>query len=299
MSHIFKGLSAFPITPCNAGGALDTDCLQDLIRRLRGAEVDSIGLLGSTGTYAYLDRDTRHQATKAAAAVKGATPLIVGVGAIRTDQAVTLARDAAAAGADGLLLAPVSYTPLTEDEAYAHFIAVAEATDLPLCIYNNPSTTHFTFSHRLLHRLAVHPQIAAVKMPLPAQVTPAEDLARLRDLLPQDFVIGYSGDWGCGETLLAGADAFFTALGGTLPQTFVNLARMAMAGDKDATAALEARLAPLMQLCKDNGSLRLAYALTDRLGLGRAVLPRPLLPMNDDAMTRLDRWLAETSDLAC
>jgi 4-hydroxy-tetrahydrodipicolinate synthase len=299
MSHIFKGLSAFAITPCNADGVLDTPLLQDLMVRLRAAGVASIGLLGSTGTYVYLDRDTRRRATESAAAVKGDTPMIVGVGALRTDQAVALAADAAASGADGLLLAPVSYTPLTEDEACAHYIAVAEATDLPLCIYNNPGTTHFTFSHSLLQRLATHPQIAAVKMPPPVQITPDADLAALRGILPADFMIGYSGDWFCGETLLAGADAFYTALGGTLPQTFVALARMAMAGDREGTAALDARLAPLMQLCRQHGSLRLAYALTERLGLGSAVLPRPLLPLNTDAMAALDSWLGENSDLAC
>ena len=78
-----------------------------------------------------------------------------------------LARDAASEGADALLLAPVSYTPLTEEEVYQHFAAVAEATDLPLCVYNNPGTTHFTFSDALLERLAAVPNIKAVKMPLP------------------------------------------------------------------------------------------------------------------------------------
>ena len=297
MSDIFRGISAFPITPCNAAGQVDTANLQGLVGRLCEAQVNSIGLLGSTGTYAYLDPAERLRAVEAAAEVKGDTPLIVGVGALRPDTAVNLARDAAKAGADGLLLAPVSYTPLTEDEAYAHFVAVADATGLPLCIYNNPSTTHFTFSHDLLRRLADHPMISGVKMPLPASGAIADDLAGLREVLPADFVIGYSGDWGFTEAMPAGADAFFTALGGTIPRVFVTLGDALGSSDQELVAELDQRLAPLWSLCRRYGSLRLAYALTARLGLSNAQLPLPLLPLGADAMSELDRWLAESADL--
>lgn len=58
-----------------------------------------------------------------------------------------LARDAQEAGASGLLLAPVSYAPLTDEEVFQHFGAVVEAGRLLMCIYNNPRTTRFTFSH--------------------------------------------------------------------------------------------------------------------------------------------------------
>jgi 4-hydroxy-tetrahydrodipicolinate synthase len=74
-------------------------------------------LLGSTGTYAYLTRSERRRALDTALdEVSGRTPILVGVGALRTDEAVRLAQDANAAGATAGLLAAVSYTPLTEDE---------------------------------------------------------------------------------------------------------------------------------------------------------------------------------------
>ncbi len=193
----FQGLSAFPITPTDAHGRVDTDAFNRLLERLHSAGVDSIGLLGSTGGYMYLTREERRRAVAAAVGnVGGRTPLIVGVGALRTDEAESLARDAASEGADALLLAPVSYTPLTEEEAYQHFAAVARATDLPLCIYNNPGTTHFTFSDALLTRLAAVPNIKAVKMPLPKDMDFRTELDRLRRDSPGDFAIGYSGDWG-------------------------------------------------------------------------------------------------------
>ena len=156
---MFRGLSAFPITPADPqrprGHRRPRRAWCSALPRRRWT---SIGLLGSTGTYAYLTRAERRRAVEAAAGcLGGQVPLIVGVGALRTDDAQDLARDAEAAGADGLLLAPVSYTPLTDEEVFQHFVAVARATDLPFCIYNNPGTTHFTFSDALVARLARSP----------------------------------------------------------------------------------------------------------------------------------------------
>src|SRR4051812_31430873 len=165
---MFRGLSAFPITPADPRGHVDTNGLVRLVQRLAAAEGDSVGLLGSTGTYAYLTRAERRRAVEAAAGCLGGRgPLLVGGGALRAGDAQDLARDAAAAGAAGLLLAPVSYTPLTEEEVFQHFVAVARATNLPLCIYNNPATTHFAFSDALVERLAKVPGITAVKNPTP------------------------------------------------------------------------------------------------------------------------------------
>src|SRR3954470_14585315 len=184
-TSIYRGLSAFPITPADAEGRVDTAALVRLVERLAAARVDSICLLGSTGTYAYLGRAERRRAVEAAAGcLRGKIPLIVGVGALRTDAAQDLARDAAAAGANGLLLAPVSYTPLTDEEVFQHFVAVSGATGLPLCIYNNPSTTHFAFSDELVARLSAVPQIVAVKNPAPSPTDAQAMVDALRRKVP-------------------------------------------------------------------------------------------------------------------
>jgi 4-hydroxy-tetrahydrodipicolinate synthase len=200
MHKLFTGLSAFPLTPADPNGIVDTAALGVLVNRLVTAGVDSIGLLGSTGIYAYLDRVERGRAVAAAVeAAGGRVPLIVGAGALRTSWAIDLARDAERAGASGLLLAPVSYAALTDGEAAAHYRAAAGATGLPLCIYNNPGTTNFIFSNTLIAELATVAGIAAIKMPPPADHDYAVELARLRATTPETFAIGYSGDWGGGR----------------------------------------------------------------------------------------------------
>src|ERR1700754_1809817 len=107
----FSGLIAFPITPMDTRGRVDKPALRKLVRRIVDAKADAIGLLGSTGSYPYLARTERLRAIEAALEEAGGrTPIIVGVGALRTDKALRLANDAYAAGAAGGLLAPVSYT---------------------------------------------------------------------------------------------------------------------------------------------------------------------------------------------
>ena len=205
---LFRGFSAFPITPSDASGVVDETALSGILEKLAINAVDSVGLLGSTGTYVYLTRAERRRAVEIAAKVlKGSVPLMVGVGALRTDDTIALTRDAENAGADAVLLAPVSYIPLNQEEVYQHFLSVAAATALPVCIYNNPTATHFTFSDDLLARLAHVPNIHAVKMPSPEKADVPAELDRLRPRVPVDFRIGYSWDRRSADAVAAGGDA--------------------------------------------------------------------------------------------
>ncbi len=288
---MFAGLSAFPVTPMDDDGVVQTDELAQLVNLSAEAGVASIGLLGSTGSYMYLSDVERGRAIATAReAIAGRVPLIVGVGAMRTDGAVQLAKLAAKEGADGVLLAPVSYTPLTQEEAYAHYVSVAEASDLPMCIYNNPGTTHFQFGTELLGRLSHHQNIKAVKMPLPAGDMGA-DLAAVRDVAAKGFQVGYSADWGCTAALLSGADGWFSAVGGLLPRQVLRLSDAAMTGDVALTAKTESPFLPLWDLCQQFGSLRVIYAAARQLGMITTDLPRPLLSLPTNVQEEVEQAL--------
>ncbi|CAM3279510.1 dihydrodipicolinate synthase family protein [Paracoccus nototheniae] len=275
-----RGLSAFPITPTDEQGQPLTADLRRLILRLARAGVDSIGVLGSTGGYAYLDAHQRRTVVETALeAAGGRVPVIAGVGSLRSDLSAGLARHAADAGAAGLLLAPMSYTPLTEDEVFHHFQTVADASDLPICIYNNPSTTHFTFSNALLARLARLPTVTAVKMPLPANGDFTNQLAELRADLPQGFIIGYSGDWGCPDALLNHADGWFSVAAGLWPDQTLTLSCAAGSGDRSETGRWQARFRPMWDLFQAHGSLRVVHACARLMDLTDAQPPRPILPL--------------------
>lgn len=293
---VFTGLSAFPLTPATASGEVETDALRALVARGVAAGVDSICVLGSTGIYAYLTRAERRRAIDAAVTVAGSIPILAGIGALRTDEACALARDAQEAGASGLLLAPMSYTPLTQHEAFEHFQAVASATDLPLCIYNNPSTTHFQFSLPLLARLADIPTIVALKNPEPAQGTLAEELAVLRANLAPPFTLGYSGDWCAARALLAGADSWFSVVAGLFPGPALAMARAAQAGETEKAMQIDAAFAPLWALFKEFASIRVIYAAANLSALTDAQPPRPILPLPGADIARVRAAIAPLAD---
>ena len=279
-ASIFRGLSAFPLTPADAEGLVDTDAFALMLDRLVAAGVDSIAVLGSTGTYAFLDRSERSRALAAAVeTVAGRVPLIAGIGAMRTSWVRELAREAERLGADGLLLAPVSYAPLTQDEVFAHFEATAAATGLPVCIYNNPSTTRFTFAPELVSRLSQVPNIAAIKMPLPADGDFEGEIGRLRSSCRDGMMIGYSGDWGAAPALLAGADAWYSVVAGLLPTAALHLTRVALAGDREGALAIDTAFEPLWSLFRAHGSLRVMYLIAEQLGLKPGAPPLPIQPL--------------------
>lgn len=274
------GLSAFPITPADQNGRVDTTALRAIIARLSKANVDSIGLLGSTGIYMYLTREERRRALEATLSeTQGHTPVMISVSALRTDDAVRLAQDAKAVGAAAGLLAPVSYTPLTQDEVFEHFSTVAGQSGLPLVIYDNPGTTHFRFTSELILRLSGIPGVIGIKNAAGEADATTRLLLQQRADLPQNISIGCSGDWGATEALIAGADTWHSVLAGLFPHICLEIVRAVQTGDAAKARRIDASLAPIWALFKQHSSLRVAYAIAALLDLSHTQPPRPILPL--------------------
>lgn len=289
---VVQGLSAFPITPSGPDGRVDVAALRRLVAPLAAAGVDSIGLLGSTGSYPYLTRAERRRALDAALAEAGGrVPILVGVGALRTDEAVRLTEDARDAGAAVGLLAAVSYTPLGDDEVFEHVAAVARA-GLPLCLYDNPSTTHFAFTPALVERLARLDGVVALKSPAPAPHAVAAHLDALRRATPDGFSVGCSVDWHAAEALLAGADAWYGVAAGLFPARCLAILRAARSGDAAEARRLDAAMRPLWDLFRAHSSLRVVYAAAEALGSCRAEPPRPVLPLSAEIRSEVAQVVA-------
>ena len=286
---MFAGLSAFPLTPL-VQDEFDEAAYARLVSRLVAAGVDSIGALGSTGSYAYLDRGERRRVARAAVQQAGDVPVIIGIGALRTSQVLALAHDAQDAGAAGVLLSAVSYQPLTDNDVFALFSDVTAELSVPLVIYDNPGTTHFTFTDDLFARVAALPRVASIKIsPVSADAAAARArVAALRDRIPATVTIGVSGDGAGAAGFAAGCDSWYSVIGGLLPELAVAITRAAQSGDAAAAAAESARLQPLWDLFAAYGSLRVTAALAEHLGLvTNPTLPRPILGLDAAARTRL------------
>lgn len=287
---MFTGLSAFPLTPLQHD-ALDERAFVSLIDRLTKSGVDSITALGSTGSYAYLSPSERARIATLAVEYAGDTPVFVGVGALRTSHVLDNVRSAEDAGAKAVLLAPLTYQPLTEDDVFELYRTVTERAALPVIVYDNPATTHFTFTPELYGRIAALPGVASIKIPgVPADREAArERVQSIRDQLPAHVSIGVAGDGFAAAGLNAGCDIWYSVLGGTLPDPALRIARAALGGRSEEATVESERLVPLWALNAEfGGSLRVIAALAEHLGLVPArSLPLPIQGLTDAQRARV------------
>lgn len=289
-TSMFTGVSAFPLTPFR-NDQVDEKAFVGLVRRLVNSGVDSITALGSTGSYPYMTVEERARVARLAVQNAGSIPVFVGIGALRTSQVLALARDAEEAGASGLLLSAMTYQSLTPDEVFELFRTVSESTGLLVIVYDNPGTTHFHFTMQLYARIAQLPGIASIKIPgVPANPDEArQHVADIRAVIPERVTIGVSGDAFGAAGLIAGCDAWYTVIGGTIPGPVLDIARAVREGRVEDARAESERLAPLWKLFADlGGSARVTAAIAEYLGLvAPDCLPLPLRGMSADDRARM------------
>ena len=275
---MFTGLSAFPLTPL-VKGEIDENAFVALIEALAAAEVNSIGALGSTGSYAYLTREQRFAATRLAVSAAAGVPVMTSIGSVNAEEIVRLAEDAQKAGVSGLLLAPLCYQKLTAEEVFRLYERLCGEISVPLCIYDNPATSGFEFNDELLEALSFLPNMGSIKLgDLPAD--PADALARVAKLKSQvaaGVTIGISGDAQSAAGLLAGCDVWYSVLAGLFPDYCLRLTQAALRGDVEETRRLNGALEPLWRFFRRYGSLRVIATVAELRGRAAApCLPFPL-----------------------
>jgi len=156
----FHGVFPYLVSPTDATGRIRADVLGRLSDDLIKSGVHGLTPLGSTGEFAYLDREQREivvQATVEAAA--GRVPVVAGVASTSTADAVAQAKCYARHGVDGILAILEAYFPLKDDQIESYFRAIAEAVDLPVVIYTNPQFQRSDLTLDVVARLAEHPRI--------------------------------------------------------------------------------------------------------------------------------------------
>jgi 4-hydroxy-tetrahydrodipicolinate synthase len=160
----FHGVFPYLVSPIDAAGRIKTDVLGRLASDLVAAGVHGLTPLGSTGEFAYLDRAQRItvvQATIEAAA--GRVPVVAGVAATATADAVEQAKTYQRLGADGILAILEAYFPVKDAQIESYFRAIADAVDIPVVLYTNPQFQRSDLSLDLIARLSGHPRIRYIK----------------------------------------------------------------------------------------------------------------------------------------
>lgn len=154
LTTTFEGIITYPITPFDEQGNVDGATLSELIERLVNTGSNAIAPLGSTGESAYLNDDEWTQVAETTIkAVAKKLPVIVGVSDITTEGALSRAKIAESLGADAVMVLPVSYWKLSEEEIFEHYATIAKGISLPVMVYNNPATSGIDMTPELICRM--------------------------------------------------------------------------------------------------------------------------------------------------
>jgi 4-hydroxy-tetrahydrodipicolinate synthase len=160
----FHGVFPYLVSPLDTAGHIRADVLGRLCDDLIKSGVHGLTPLGSTGEFAYLDRQQRTAVAQATIeAAQRRVPVVVGVSSTSTADAVAQARSYQQLGADGILAILEAYFPLTDGQVESYFRAIADAVDIPVVIYTNPQFQRSDLTLDVIARLAQHPRINYIK----------------------------------------------------------------------------------------------------------------------------------------
>jgi 4-hydroxy-tetrahydrodipicolinate synthase len=293
---MFTGLMPAMVTPFDKRGEVDLDATEALVERFIEAGVDGISPLGSTGEASHLASEERKRfIEEVTRIVGGRVPLVVGVGAAGTREAIELARHAEGVGVDAVLIVSPFYWKVGEEALFRHFAAVAESVDIPVLIYNLPMLTGIDLSPSLIARIATEcPNVTGLKDTVTEYfhtVGVLREVKRVRS----DFSVLSGWEDLILPSLLAGADGSICAFANVAPELFVNLVHSARDDNLQRAAELHRRVLSLVTLggYSDPPISAIKLAMNKLSVPISPVVRGPALPIREDAHEKVESVLRE------
>ncbi|MEP6629730.1 MAG: 4-hydroxy-tetrahydrodipicolinate synthase [Lapillicoccus sp.] len=277
------------VTPMHQDGGLDLDGLQKVVAHLFDNGHDGVVVSGTTGESATTTDEEKDQILRAALEVVGDRGRVVaGVGSNDTAHTVHSARAAAAAGAHGLLVVTPYYNRPTQPGLAAHVEAVADATDLPVMLYDIPARTGTAIATETLLRVAEHPRIVAVK-------DAKGDLWSATRVMTQTDLLWFSGDDVLTLAHLAqGATGYVGVATHIAGSAYASMLAAVDAGDLTTAVAVHRRLVPLVDalMFTSQGAIMAKAALRELGVIDSAAVRLPLVESPPEHLDLLRAALA-------
>ncbi|MFN7988507.1 MAG: dihydrodipicolinate synthase family protein [Thermoanaerobaculia bacterium] len=286
-------------TPFDEDGALDLSLLRSLVEGLNGTGLSGYLALGSNGEAVHLDEDEAESVVRAVreAAAPGMT-LLAGTGRLSTRATIEATKRAAGAGADAaLVVTPFFFKgSMSGDALAAHFEAVADASPIPVLVYNVPANTGVSMPPPAVARVALHPNARGVK----DSAGDVGQLAELVRLAPagKPFSV-LSGNYGAALPGYAvGAAGAILAAANVAPRECVAIREAFLGGRLDEARALHLRLLPMARAVTSQFGVPGLKAALEMLGRPAGVPRRPLLPLAPAPRGEVRKILVEAGLLA-
>jgi 4-hydroxy-tetrahydrodipicolinate synthase len=285
------GIIAYPITPFGRDGGVDTATLTTLLEKLIGAGVHAIAPLGSTGEAAYLTEDEFDSVVDTTVNTVGhRVPVIVGASDLTTANTIRRARYAQHAGADAVMILPVTYWKLSTREIAQHYATVAAALDIPIMAYNNPATSGIDMSPELLVKMFTEiDNLTMVK----ESTGDLDRMLRIKELTGNTLPFYNGSNPLILDALTAGASGWCTAAPNLRPQPCLDLYAATQAGDYAAAKAIYEDLSPLLRFIVAGGLPTTVKAGLNLLGTHVGDPRPPLLPLDGAGLDEMRSLLID------
>ena len=278
MADRLKGCGTALVTPFRKDGSLDEKALRALVDWQIAEGIHFLVPCGSTGEAVTMTpAEHRRVVEITVEQVKGRVPVVAGAGSNDTAKAVALSKEMKAAGATHLLHVSPMYNKPPQRGIIAHFERIADATDLPIIVYNVPGRTGSNIEAKTTLQLAKVRHIVAVK-------EASGNLAQVTDILrdrPDDFAVLSGDDEMTLAIMAAGGDGVISVISNATPRSMSKLCELAAGGDFAAARKLHGQLLPWMRAAFIESNPMPVKAAMAMLGKMENNLRLPLVPLDD------------------
>lgn len=287
---IFKGMATAIVTPMTPTG-IDYEALGQFLEFQIASGINGIVVMGTTGENATIEpEDQKRVIAYTVEKVNHRVPVIAGTGTNNTEHVLANTRNACQVGADAVLVVTPYYNKATQNGLIQHFTTVADASTVPMIVYNVPGRTGCNLLPKTLAKLAEHPNIVGVK-------EATGNMAQMVEImhLCGDKLDVYSGEDALTVPMMAmGAAGTISVLSNVVPKQAVAMSDACLAGDYQTAAKLQCDLLPLIDALFSEVNPIPAKAAVSAMGYGQEVLRLPLTPMEPATravlMEQLRRW---------
>ena len=287
---IFKGAAVALVTPMNEDGSVNYNKLKELVDQQIEGGTDAIVACGTTGEAATLDLDEHIEVIrKTVEFAAGRVPVIAGAGSNDTAFAIKTVELAEEAGVDGLLVVTPYYNKTSQAGLIAHFTKIAEATSLPIILYNVPSRTGVNIKPETYKELSKIENIVATK----EASGDISAVAKIAHLCGDDLMIYSGNDDQIVPIMSLGGIGVISVLSNVCPKETHDICQYALDGDFKAAAALQVKYLPLIDaLFSDVNPIPVKEAF-NIMGYEVGECRLPLIKMIDSAHEALKAEMAK------
>ncbi|MCP1996703.1 dihydrodipicolinate synthase family protein [Flavobacterium sp. HSC-61S13] len=291
MKHTpLKGVIAYPITPFDTEERVNIKLFKTLVERLVESGTHAIAPLGSTGVLPYLSDEEKESITEATIdQVADRVPTLVGVSNLTTEKTIYHAQFAEKAGATAVMIIPMSYWKLTDDEIFDHYDRVASKISIPIMAYNNPATSGIDMSPALLQRLLRIPNVTMIK----ESTGDIQRMHFLRKTLGEEVAFYNGSNPLALAAFAAGAQGWCTAAPNLIPDLNIALYEAIQNNELSKAQQLFYKQFDLLKFIVDKGLPRAIKTGLNILGQQGGELRTPLQQLGPQDTHELKKLLSE------